>query len=112
MEPQFDTEVFVAKFMKSLFETAANDGIISLDEEKMIETIHDMVINIYSKALERAYEDGIITDDEVLHLSKIKDIINDVANVIALEDNNISDEELNLILGIMVALKVPKADNN
>ena len=65
---------------------------------------------MFRKALHNAIDDGVISEDEELHLKKIKEIIIETAQKIAEEDGTISNEEMDLILTVVVALKVPRSD--
>ncbi len=112
MDITFDTDIFMAKFMKQFIEIAGSDGKLTEEEERLVSVTHDLIINILKDALIKAFEDGIITNEEEIYLSKLKDIIIDAITLVAEEDGYISKDELNLILTALIALKIPRSSLN
>lgn len=96
--------------MMKLVETAATDGIITKEEQEVLDSIDNSLI-YYKQALEAAEEDGKITLQEQNRLEKIRDIIISTARIIAQEsESEIDKDELNLLMGLMCTIHVPKAD--
>lgn len=101
------SDATVSKIMMHLVETAAYDGILTDEELELLSTI-DNSLKIYKKKLAKVLEDGIVTEEEYQQLSRIKDIIINAATIIAGSDDEINKDEMNLIIGVMVSINVPK----
>ncbi|MCY3410295.1 MAG: hypothetical protein INQ03_01550 [Candidatus Heimdallarchaeota archaeon] len=104
-----DNDQVIADIMINLIETAHRDGYLSEDEKAILDSIENSLA-FYKQALDDATEDGKITKAEHEHLQKIKDIVINAATLVAeRSDNEITSEEMNLLIGAMVSIKVPKA---
>ncbi len=102
-----DTNRFIVQTMMDLIEVAANDGIISQDEETLLKEIN-YSLDLFSKHLDNALSDGVITDDEREELLKLKEVLVNNALSIASDDHIISDDEMQLLMGFLLKLKIPK----
>lgn len=104
------SDAVTAKIMMKLIETAAKDGIITKEEQEVLDSIDNSLV-FYKQALDEAEADGMITLQEQKRLEKIRDIVISTARIIAQEsDSQIDKDELNLLMGLMCTIHVPKAD--
>ncbi len=103
-----NSENTIARIMMQLIQTAANDGILTAEEEELLGSINNSLV-FYKNSLDVVISDGVITQEEHDHLVKIKDIIINAATLLAGEsDDEISRDEMNLIIGLMVSINIPK----
>jgi len=107
MAEQNDADKILAKAMMYLFQTAANDGIITEEEANLINSF-ELSLKQYDRALRAAFEDNIITREEKEKLIKVKEIIINSGRIIADEIDGISKDEMNLLISMMLSLEVPK----
>lgn len=104
------SDAVTAKIMMKLIETAAKDGIITKEEQEVLDSIDNSLV-FYKQALDAAEADGMITLQEQKRLEKIRDIVISTARIIAQEsESQIDNDELNLLIGLMCTIHVPKAD--
>ena len=75
-----------------MLKNAQKDGIISEDEERLLESISGNY-GVYQKSLKDAVKDGIIGDEEEAELRKLRKRIYEEALKTALADGVITDEE-------------------
>ncbi len=97
-----------SKFYDILMEQALKDDKISNEERAILDAVKPMLFGILERAIEKAYEDNVITDMEYEQLERIKSLIIETAQVVANEDNYLSQDEMELIMSIMVGFKIPK----
>ncbi len=102
-----DVDRYVAKVMKQIIETAAEDGIITEEEKKLIEEI-DFSMRIFRDQLNLALLDGKISSEEKETLLKLKDIIVNNALETADEDKNISEDEMDILMAFLLSTRIPK----
>lgn len=102
-----DVDKYIARVMKQVIETAAEDGIITEDEKRLIQEI-DFSLKIFKDQLNLALLDGIISEEEKETLLKLKDIIMNNALEVADEDKNISDDEMDILMAFLLSTRVPK----
>ena len=85
---------------KLLREKALSDGIITLEEEKLISNIV-LDVEAYNQMVHEAREDGKITENEKTELFEGRIEILEKAYAIAREDQNISDDEVEILKSIV-----------
>ncbi len=102
-----DVDKLVARVMKNIIETAANDGIITEEEQRLINEL-DFSLKIFKDQLNLVLLDGRINDEEKETLLKLKDIIINNALEIADENDEISPDEMDLLVAFLLKLKLPK----
>ncbi len=105
---QVEVEKFVARVMKDIIETAANDGVITEEEQKLIGEL-DFSMRILKDQLSHALHDGHISMDEYQTLQKLKDIIVNNALGVAEENNHISRDEMDILMAFLLSAKIPKS---
>ncbi len=82
--------------IKELVKEAAKDGIITPDEQEIINQV-TVDGESFSMKLQMALEDGVITDEEVKELEDLKHLILERAETIAGLDGKHTEDEKNLI---------------
>ena len=100
-----------SKFYDVMMEQALKDGKITDDEKAILEAVKPMLFGIFERALNKAYEDGVITDIENEQLNRIINLILETAQIVADEDDHLSQDEMELLMSIMVGFKIPKNSN-
>lgn len=88
---------------KDIYETLINianeNGIVSSDEQNMLEKINED-IEKYFEVLDNSYEDDIITSEEQHKLYQMRKNILDSALAVAKEDDEVSQEEFALLQAV------------
>lgn len=112
LESEYNTmqslpDKLVAQAMKDIIEVAASDGIIT-DEEKRLIDLAEISLALFRAEMKTALEDGVITKEERERLTTIKEKITELGTELANQDNNISKDELALLIAYIVAIKLPK----
>ncbi|RMG26975.1 MAG: hypothetical protein D6732_20865 [Methanobacteriota archaeon] len=107
MDTVDDVDKYVAIVMKQIIETAAEDGIITEEEKRLIEEI-DFSMKIFRDQLNLALLDGTISQEEKETLLKLKDIIVNNALEVADEDRHISEDEMDILMAFLLSTKIPK----
>ncbi len=103
-------EQFAAQ-MKRLVEVAAEDGIITDDERRVLKNI-EVSMQEFTNRLKEALEDGIITPEEVDSLKKLKaKILKDAFDVANL-DEKITTDELKILMTFVVSLNLPSPSDD
>jgi sporulation protein YlmC with PRC-barrel domain len=95
-EMEMNAKQNLSNLVRDLMTEAGKDGKITMEEQKLIDTV-TVEIEVYYEALDRALEDGIITANEQEKLEEIKEQIIRRSYIVAQEDNQISKNEQNLI---------------
>ena len=89
-------KIDIEKLYQKLIDTANKDGIITSDEQKLIDNIRKN-IEKYSKILNESYADNIITADEQNDLYTFRKKIMEEALIIAKQDHKITQDEFSLL---------------
>ncbi|MHA2028178.1 MAG: hypothetical protein ACW99A_21235 [Candidatus Kariarchaeaceae archaeon] len=111
MDLEAQADRMLAHAIMHLMETAGKDGIITQEEQEVIDTI-EFSLRFYKQMLIDALEDGEITSDEKRMLENMKErIIKEGFNVAELV-NGVSKDEMNLLISLMLSLKLPKVTKN
>ncbi|MHA2295519.1 MAG: MFS transporter [Candidatus Hodarchaeales archaeon] len=85
-----------AKTWNVLMSIALEDGIITDEEQVLLDKIMDSILN-YAQVLEEALEDGIITKNEEKSLLRAYNQISRDVHKIALHDTKISQDEMAIL---------------
>jgi hypothetical protein len=79
-----------------ILKAAKEDGIISEDEQALIDSIQANIAKYY-RILDKSYEDGVITSDEEHNFYEARKIILEEALKVAREDEQITQDEFRII---------------
>ncbi len=82
--------------IKNITDKAAEDGVVTKEEQKIIETARDNLLE-YEKLVKEAMEDGIITTEEMNSLIDLEENLLSETYFTAIEDNKIDSDELILL---------------
>lgn len=90
--------------MRELIEAAKKDGVITPEEQDIIEQVK-VHADSYNMILEESLSDGIISSDEADRLNGLKQMIVDRAELIAKIDGKFEDDEKELIKKLIEIMK-------
>jgi hypothetical protein len=97
----------VRQIISKLKDRALQDGIITEEEQRLLDTVQDLV-NRYENYLVKAEADQIITPDEALKLREMRNQMLEGAWVEADRDAHITSDEatlLNLLLKLLKGIE-------